>query len=110
MLFRSDKNMYAVISLSNQQFKVQKDQVFLAQKSDKPVGTEFDAQILLTAQENKVNIGSPTVSGAKVTLKVLEDVRGEKIDGFKYKRRKNYHRQWGHRQDLQKFQVTNLSF
>ena len=96
--------MYAVISLSNQQYKVQKDQIFLAQKSDKPVGSEFDAQ------KNKVNIGSPTVSGAKVTLKVLEDVRGEKIDGFKYKRRKNYHRQWGHRQDLQKFQVTNLSF
>ena len=69
--------MYAVISLSNQQYKVQKDQIFLAQKSDKPVGSEFDAQILLTAQENKVNIGSPTVSGAKVTLKVLEDVRGE---------------------------------
>jgi len=55
-----------------------------------------------------VNIGSPAVSGAKVSLKVLEDLRGEKIRGFKYKKRKNYHRRWGHRQSLQKLQVVSI--
>ena len=101
--------MYAVISLNNQQFKVQTGQVFLSPKTTNPVGSEFEAKVLLTSNENKVNIGSPVVSNAKVKLKVIEDLRGEKINGFKYKRRKNYHRSWGHRQDLQKMEVVSLA-
>ena len=101
--------MYAVISLNNQQFKVEKGQVFLSQKTENPVGSEFEAKVLLTSNQNKVNIGSPTVSNSKVLIKVLEDVRSEKIRGFKYKRRKNYHRSWGHRQDLQKLEVIDLN-
>jgi large subunit ribosomal protein L21 len=101
--------MYAVISLNNQQFKVEKGQVFLSQKTENPVGSEFEAKVLLTSNQNKVNIGSPTVSNSKVLIKVLEDVRSEKIRGFKYKRRKNYHRSWGHRQDLQKLEVVDLN-
>ncbi len=102
--------MYAVITIGNQQFKVKQGDVFLSQKTGKEQGAEFESPVHLLAQDNKVHIGSPVVNGAKVVLKVLEDLRGQKIKGFKYKRRKNYHRQWGHRQDLQKFQVTNLSF
>lgn len=101
--------MYAVISIGNQQFKVEKDQVFLSERTGHQVGAEFDAKILLTAEGNKINIGSPTVSGAKVSLKVIEDLRGDKIRGFKYKKRKNYARRWGHRQELQKLQVTSIS-
>lgn len=101
--------MYAVIALNNQQFKVENGLVFLSQKTENPVGTQFEAKVLLTSNENKVNIGAPVVSNAKVTLKVLEDVRGEKVHGFKYKRRKNYARSWGHRQDLQKLEVVSLN-
>lgn len=98
--------MFAIISVGNKQFKVEKDQVFLSEKSGKNPGEEFEANVLLLADENKVNVGS--TPAAKVTLKVLEDLRGKKIDGFKYKRRKNYMRRWGHRQDLQKLQVVSI--
>lgn len=101
--------MYAVITIGNQQFKVEEGQVFLSQKTENAVGAEFESPIHLLSQENKVNIGTPIVNGAKVVLKVLEDVKGEKVRGFKYKKRKNYHRTWGHRQPLQKLQVVSIS-
>lgn len=101
--------MFAIISVGNKQFKVQKDQIFLSEKSGKNPGEEFEANVLLVADDNKVNVGSSPLSGAKVTLKVLEDLRGDKIRGFKYKRRKNYKRSWGHRQDLQKLQVVTIA-
>jgi large subunit ribosomal protein L21 len=108
-LIKREKIMYAVVTIGNQQFKLEKGQVFLSQKTGKEVGSEFDSPVHLLAQENKVHIGTPEVSGAKVTLKVLEDVRGEKIKGFKYKKRKGYYRHWGHRQDLQKLEVVSIS-
>ena len=101
--------MFAIIKIGNQQFKVAENQVFLAQKTGKEVGSEFEAEALLLAGDNKVSIGSPEVGEAKVKLQVLEDVKGKKIHGFKYKRRKNYHRSWGHRQQLQKLKVTHIS-
>ncbi len=100
--------MYAVISLGNKQYKVQNNEVFLTEKTSNSVGSQFDAKVLLLADKNKIHIGSPSVKEAKVSLKVLEDLRGPKIHGFKYKKRKNYHRHWGHRQDLQKMQVVKI--
>lgn len=100
--------MFAIISVGNKQFKVEKDQVFLSEKSGKNPGEEFDANVLLVAEDNKVNVGASPLGSAKVTVKVLEDLRGKKIHGFKYKRRKNYMRRWGHRQDLQKLQVVSI--
>lgn len=108
-LIKRERIMYAVVTIGNQQFKLEKGQVFLSQKTGKEVGSEFDSPVHLLAQENKVHIGTPEVSGAKITLKVLEDVRGEKIKGFKYKKRKGYYRHWGHRQDLQKLEVVSIS-
>ncbi|GBF49162.1 50S ribosomal protein L21 [Leptospira ryugenii] len=101
--------MFAIIELGAKQFKVSADQIFVADKTANAVGNSFDAKVLLLSSENKVNVGSPVLSGAKVTLKVIEDCKGDKIHGFKYKKRKNYKKAWGHRQQLQKFQVVSIS-
>ncbi len=101
--------MYAIIKLGNQQFKVEQGQKFLSQKTKNTVGSEFETPIYLLAQESKIHIGTPIVNGARVVLRVLEDLKGKKIRGFKYKKRKNYHRTWGHRQQLQKLEVVSIS-
>lgn len=101
--------MYAIIKLGNQQFKVEQGQKFLSQKTKNVVGAEFESPVHLLSEENKVHIGTPVVNGAKVVLKVVEDLKGDKIRGFKYKKRKNYHRTWGHRQQLQKLEVVSIS-
>lgn len=101
--------MFAIISVGNRQFKVTQDLEFLTEKTGKNTGETFDAKVLLFAENNKVHIGSPELKSAKVSLKVLEDVKGEKVRGYVYKKRKNSQRTWGHRQQLQKVKVVSLS-
>ncbi len=104
------KEMYAIISVGNRQYKVTQDQEFLTEKTGKNAGESFDAKVLLFAESNnKVHIGQPELKTARVSLKVLEDVKGNKIHGYVYKRRKNYQKAWGHRQQLQKVKVVSLS-
>lgn len=101
--------MYAYIKLAGHQHKVEKDQILLTEKTGHEAGKEFTCEdVLLVSGGTDTKIGTPTVSGAAVKLKVLKDVRAPKIEGFKYKRRKGYRRSWGHRQDLQKLQVVSI--
>jgi large subunit ribosomal protein L21 len=101
--------MYAIIKVGNQQFKVQPDLVFVTQKTGNEVGSQFDANPLLFADGSKIEIGSPLLSDVKVKLEVIADVKGPKVRGYKYKKRKNYHKAWGHRQQLQKLKVVSIS-
>ncbi|PJZ69692.1 50S ribosomal protein L21 [Leptospira perolatii] len=101
--------MFAIISVGNRQFKVTQDMEFLTEKTGQKPGEKFNAKVLLFAENNKVHIGSPELKSAKVSLEVVSDVKGEKIRGYVYKKRKNSQRTWGHRQQLQKLKVVSLS-
>ncbi len=59
--------------------------------------------------EKGVSVGAPLVAGASVKAEVLEQTRGPKIIVFKKKRRKNYRRTQGHRQDLTVLRITGIS-
>lgn len=103
--------MYAFIELKGHQHKVSKDMVLLSEKTEHIAGSEFVCSNVLLIEDtenNKTTVGTPTVSGAQVKLRVLDDIRAPKILGFKYKKRKGYRRKWGHRQDLQKLQVLAI--
>ena len=101
--------MYAFIRLGGHQHKVEKDQVIVSDLTGHEPGAEFSyTDVLCVANGTNLKLGKPTVSGALVKLKVLENLRAPKIRGFKYKRRKGYRRTWGHRQDLQKLQVVAI--
>ena len=56
-----------------------------------------------------VKIGTPHVSGAKVSAKIVEQTRGDKVIAFKKRRRKNSRRKRGHRQDLTTIEITGIS-
>lgn len=102
--------MYAVIQLSGHQHKVEKDQVILADLTGNAEGSEFDCgNVIMVGQGSGIKVGSPYVSGASVKLKVLADVKGNKVRGYKYKKRKHSHKAWGHRQKLQKLQVVDIT-
>ena len=101
--------MYAIIQLGTHQHRVEKDMVFLTEKTEHVPGKEFlCSNVLFVGEASKSKVGKPKVQGAEVKLKVLEDTLAPKIIGFKYKKRKNYSRKWGHRQKLQKLQVLGL--
>lgn len=108
-ILKSEEQMYAIIKVGNQQFRIEQNLEFLAQKTGNAVGSQFETKALLLADDSKVNVGSPELSNVNVKLEVMEDVKGPKVRGFKYKKRKNFHKGWGHRQPLQKLKVLSIS-
>ncbi|MDH5655116.1 MAG: 50S ribosomal protein L21 [Spirochaetia bacterium] len=101
--------MYAIIKLAGHQHRVKKDQIILSEATGNAEGSEFDCgDVMLVGEGSGAKIGKPFVSGASVRFKVLSNLRGEKLRGYKYKKRKGYHKAWGHRQSLQKLQVVDI--
>lgn len=101
--------MYAIVDIVGKQFKVAKDQYIYAPKMDGEAGAavSFD-KVLLVDNEGKVDVGAPTVKGVKVSGKILEHVKGNKVIVFKKKRRKGYAKKNGHRQQFTKVQIENI--
>ena len=103
------KNMYAVVKTGGKQYKVQKDDVIRVEKLDAEAGKSVTLdEVLMVNDGKKSTIGAPLVSGAKVTAEVLEQTRGEKVIVFKKKRRQNYRRKKGHRQDLTVLRIKDI--
>ena len=68
-----------------------------------------DVVFLLVGEGENVTVGTPVVSGAKVTGKILSHGRDKKVIVFKMRRRKNYRRKQGHRQHFTELEVTEVS-
>ncbi|HAR19761.1 MAG TPA: 50S ribosomal protein L21 [Cytophagales bacterium] len=102
--------MYAIVDIAGKQYKVEKDKYLYTDHLQVAAGeaVSFD-KILLLDDNGKVSVGVPTVAGAKVSGKVLEHVRGDKVLVFKKKRRKGYRKLNGHRQDYTKVLIENIS-
>ncbi len=92
--------MYAVIQTGGKQYRVQPGDTLMVEKLDGSPGdaVEFD-KVLLLSGDDSVSVGKPLVDGAKVTGQIVEHGRGKKLIVFKFKRRKDYRRRRGHRQD-----------
>jgi large subunit ribosomal protein L21 len=101
--------MYAIVDIAGQQYKVAKDQYVYAPKMDGETGTavSFD-KVLLMDSGKGIEVGSPLVKGAKVSGKILEHVKGDKVIIFKKKRRKGYAVKNGHRQQYTKIQIESI--
>ena len=97
--------MFAIVRTGGKQYKVQKDDKITVEKLDVEAGKNVDLDEVLFIDGK---IGAPLVKGAKVVAKVLEQTRGEKITVFKKKRRQNYRRKKGHRQNLTVLQITDI--
>ncbi len=92
--------MYAIVEIAGQQFKVERGAKVYVHRLDANEGAdlEFD-KVLLIDNGGKIDVGSPTVTGAKVAATVIQHLRGDKVLVFKKKRRKTYQKLNGHRQD-----------
>ena len=100
---------YAVIKTGGKQYRVSPGQVLRVEKLDGEPGAELQfTEVLMTAQDGAVQVGTPTVVGARVTAQVVTQGRAKKILVFKKKRRKNYRRRQGHRQYETTVKVTAI--
>ena len=101
--------MYAIVEIAGQQFKVEKDKKLFVHRLDAEAGDSVDFEkVLLVDNDGKIAVGTPTVKGAKVTAKVLDQVKGDKVIVFKKKRRKGYKKSNGHRQQFTQIQVETI--
>jgi large subunit ribosomal protein L21 len=89
--------MYAVIRTGAKQYRVQAGDVLEVELLDGAKGAEISlTDVLLVADGDNIQVGKPTVAGAKVTAEVVEpDKKGKKVIAFKFRRREGYHRKRG---------------
>ena len=101
--------MYAIVEIAGQQFKVEQDQQIFVHRLEAEEGSKIDFdKVLLMDDAGKINVGAPVIKGAKVTAKVLEHLKGDKVIVFKKKRRKGYKVKNGHRQYLTKLEILKI--
>ncbi|RMD66708.1 MAG: 50S ribosomal protein L21 [Planctomycetota bacterium] len=106
--------MYAIVEDSGAQLRVREGDVLLIDPRPLEAGAEqvvFD-KVLLVADADKGEraVGRPYVQGASVSAAILErEVKGEKIDVVKFKRRKGYRRKQGHRQKHMRVRVESIN-
>ncbi len=102
--------MYAIIKSGSRQYQVRPESVIEVNRLALEEGAAFETdEVLLFDNDGQdVQIGTPFVSGAKVKGKVLSHLRGRKIIIFKHKRRKNYRRTRGHRQELTRLLIEAI--
>jgi len=98
----------AVVKIGGQQFIVTEKETLLVDLLQE--GTkELTLDALLVVDGDKVSVGTPTVKGAVVTAKVLDDlVKGDKIRVIRYKSKKRVHKENGHRQKYSRIEIISI--
>ena len=99
----------AVIITGGKQYRIAEGEIFQCEKIDAEPGStiEFD-KVLLISDGDKVEVGTPYLSGITVGAEVLAQGRDDKIDVIKFKRRKHHMRRQGHRQYLTQLKITRI--
>ncbi|UOF90149.1 50S ribosomal protein L21 [Fodinisporobacter ferrooxydans] len=101
--------MYAILQTGGKQYRVQEGDVLYIEKLTAEEGADVSfEQVMLVEKDGQVTVGSPFVTGAAVTGKVVKHGKGKKIIVFKYKAKKNYRRKQGHRQPFTQVQITGI--
>ncbi len=102
--------MFAVVKTGGKQYRVAEGDVLKVEKLDAEVGKKVKLEeVLMIGDEKGVKVGEPLVKGANVTVEVLEQKKDKKITVFKKKRRHNYRRKKGHRQQITVLRVTKIA-
>jgi large subunit ribosomal protein L21 len=98
--------MFAVIKTGGKQYRVVSGDVIKVEKLEAEAGATIALDQVLMVGDT---IGTPLVAGATVSAEVIAQDRGPKVIIFKKKRRQNYRRKNGHRQDLTVLRITEIS-
>jgi len=102
--------MYAVVEAGGKQYRVNEGNRIRVEKYDAEVGSVISLdKVLLLGKDDGAVVGSPYVSGATVTAKVTGHGKEDKVIVFKYRRKKNYRRFRGHRQQYTDLTVESIN-
>jgi len=102
--------MFAILDHNGKQFKVQEGDTIRLDNVGKMKEIVFENILIFNNKDGETIIGSPFVSSVRVIGKVLENLKDKKIIVFKKKRRHNYRRKIGHRQQISVIKITDIQF
>ena len=101
--------MFAVIKTGAKQYKVAVGDVIKVEKLEGEAGSTVSLDnVLMVGDDKGVKVGTPAIAGTVVTAEILEQARAGKIIVFKKKRRQNYRRKAGHRQEQTVLRITDI--
>ncbi len=102
--------MYAVVKILNKQYRVSPDLRMQVPLIDSEIGATLTfEEVLMVSDGDDIKVGAPLIDGASVAAEVLGHGRSRKIVVFKKKRRKNYRRKNGHRQQYTEIKITSIN-
>ena len=103
--------MYAVIKSGGKQHKVSEGEEILLEKLSLDEGEVIEfSEVLAVNKDGNLNLGKPLLEGAVVKAKVINHLKTKKITVIKMKRRKDYRKKQGHRQNLTKVKIESISY
>lgn len=101
--------MYAVVRTGGKQYRVSKGELLRIEKLKGEIGDRVDLnEVLMVSDREKVRIGTPLLTQATVIGEIVRQGKGKKIIVFKQKRRKNYRRKTGHRQQYTEIRIKEI--
>ncbi|MBF0533221.1 MAG: 50S ribosomal protein L21 [Candidatus Omnitrophica bacterium] len=102
--------MFAIVEIAGYQYKVSEGDKVESVRLDAAEGQEINLdKVLMFGNDSDVRIGQPFLKDVKVSAKIGKHTRGEKMVAFKFRRRENYARTVGHRQDLTELTITKIA-
>ena len=101
--------MYAIFESGGKQYRVTAGDTLDIEKLDFSVGETVElTNVLIIADDDQIKVGTPTIENAAVVGRVVDHVKGEKIQVFKSKKRKGYRRKTGHRQKYIRLHIDEI--
>ena len=101
--------MYAVIATGGKQYRVAEGDTLKVEKIAAEEGSEIELdQVLMVADGDKIQVGTPVLEKGAVTAKIKSHGRGKKVEIIKFRRRKHHRKQMGHRQSYTEIEVTKI--
>jgi large subunit ribosomal protein L21 len=99
---------YAIIRSGGKQFRVAEGETVRLPSLNEEAGKTVEFDVLVLGGDNETRVGAPIVDGARVAGTIVEHGRGDKIIVFKMKRRKQYKRTQGHRQNYTAVKIDSI--
>jgi large subunit ribosomal protein L21 len=105
------KTLYAIIRTGGHQYRVTPGDTIIVERLEGALGTqvELGEVLMVGGGDDGVQVGAPLLEGAKVLATVVAQDRGPKLIVFKYKAKKRYRRKTGHRQNLTRLAIKEIS-
>ena len=100
--------MYAIVEIAGKQYKIEKDAVINVDRLKKAENNIIIDKVLLYSNEGDIRVGNPYLKNVQVKAEVLGELKGNKVLGIKFKKRKNYTRTVGHRAIYSQLKISDV--